>query len=130
MSEIPTGRHQPFLRPPEATAAEYTDIVGPDGTFTMSYATIPRGGEYCTAPDSPSEKVMFGGMMFWHNSDQCFLPPTTADGSSCCEMYMWQPNTEGFYYDNCSMRCDLLPAQPLLPGAAERLRVGNEQAEM
>lgn len=106
MSEIPTGRHQPFLRPPEAAAAEYSlDLLDAEGRFAMSYGTIPRGGEYCTAANSTAEKVIFGGMVFWQNNGQCYLPPTQADGSACCEMYAWQPNTEGFYYDNCSMRC-------------------------
>eukprot|EP00892_Ulva_mutabilis_P005403 jgi/Ulvmu1/3234/UM150_0003.1 len=107
MSEIPTGRHQPELRPPGDTAAEYADILRPDGTFPMTYGTIARGGEYCTAPDSPAEKFMFGGMVFWKTGEQCLLPPTAPDGGPCCEMYMWQPNTEGFYYDNCSMRMEI-----------------------
>eukprot|EP00892_Ulva_mutabilis_P005407 jgi/Ulvmu1/3238/UM150_0011.1 len=107
MSEIPTGRHQPFLKPPPEAAKEYAGVVGADGRFKMAYKTIKRGGEYCTAAGSKAKTVVFGGMMFWHKNDKCFLPPTQKDGSPCCEMFMWQPNTAGFYYDNCSMRMEI-----------------------
>lgn len=104
MSEIPTGRHQDFLKPPAEAAAEYSSILT-NGKFKMSYGTIKRGGQYCTAASSSAEKVVFGGMMFFHNKGKCYLPPTKVGGGSCCQMYAWQPNTEGFYYDNCSMKC-------------------------
>ena len=37
--------------------------------------------------------------------NQCYLPPTKANGNSCCTLYTWQPNSDGYYYDNCSMKC-------------------------
>ena len=105
MSEIPTGKHLPTLKAPEEAISYYGDKLK-DGEFEMPYGEIEKGGEYCVSPGSTAPKVIFGGMVFWHNDDQCHLPPTKQDGSACCELFMWQPNTEGYYYDNCSMKCD------------------------
>lgn len=105
MSEIPTGRHQDTLKAPIQAVAYYGDKLSESGEFGMPHGEIERGGSYCVAPGSTAEKVVFGGMVFWHNDGQCHLPPTKEDGSACCELFMWQPNTEGYYYDNCSMKC-------------------------
>eukprot|EP00892_Ulva_mutabilis_P009426 jgi/Ulvmu1/6856/UM031_0061.1 len=103
MSEIPTGKHLPTLKAPQEAVEYYGDLLK-DGEFPMSYGEIQNGGEYCVAPGSTAPKVIFGGMMFWNTGGECYLPPTKDDGSACCEMFMWQPNTEGYYYDNCSMK--------------------------
>ena len=104
MSNIPTGRHFDTLKVPQEAVNEYGNQLN-NGKLTLRYDTISKGGEYCTNKGSKAEKVVFGGMMFWQNNGKCFLPPKKANGSPCCEMFMWQPNTEGYYYDNCSMRC-------------------------
>lgn len=104
MSNIPTGRHLDKLRVPSEAVNEYGDLLT-NGILELRYDSIDKGGEYCTEKGSKVEKVVFGGMMFWQNDGECFLPPTKGDDSPCCEVFMWQPNTEGYYYDNCSMRC-------------------------
>lgn len=105
MSEIPTGRHQATLKAPIQAIPYYGDKLSDKGDFAMPHSEIERGGSYCVSPGSTAEKVVFGGMVFWHNDGQCYLPPTKEDGSACCQLFMWQPNTEGYYYDNCSTKC-------------------------
>lgn len=102
MSSIPTGRHLSTLKVPDEALDEYG--FQPGDTLKLAYSTIKKGGEYCTAERSKEKKVVFGGMMFWQNNGQCHLPPTQSNGEPCCEVFMWQPNTGGYYYDNCSMR--------------------------
>ena len=46
-----------------------------------------------------------GGTILIKNGNKCYLPPTKANGSPCCTLWTWQPNNDGLYYDNCSMKC-------------------------
>ena len=99
--------HKQFVKPP-AKAAEggrYADVVLPDGTIELRFNEINRGGEYCPAVSAGVEQVVFGGMVFFRSGGRCYLPPLRTDGSGCCEMFVWQPDSEGFYDDKCSMRC-------------------------
>ena len=68
----------------------------------MNYNTLPKGGEYC---DGGAPKILVGGTITFNQNGQCVGMPTKADGSACCAMEMWQPSNDGFYYDNCSMKC-------------------------
>ena len=103
MTAIRMSEHEPLLTAPKM-AAEYYGNLRKDGTFPMTYGEIQNGGEYCISAGSTAPQVVFGGTMFWHNNGRCHLPPTKKDGSSCCNMFMWQPNGAGYYHDNCSMK--------------------------
>lgn len=74
----------------------------------MPYNEIPVGGSYCVAKGSTNPTVTVGGMFFWEADGECVAPPATATGEACCEVFMWQPNSDGFYYENCSMKCATL----------------------
>ena len=113
MTTTRTSAHVPLLTVPAPAVEHYADLK--DGALPMTHAEIQKGGEYCVAGGSTAPKVVFGGMMFWHNDGQCHLPPTKEDGSSCCEIFMWQPNGAGYYYGNCSMKCDTPPSRSTLP---------------
>jgi hypothetical protein len=78
----------------------------------MPYTELVNGGEYCVAKGSTTETFYVGGTFLWDGGDgTCVLPPTNEAGEPCCEVYMWQPNHLGYYYDNCSMKCaSALPA--------------------
>ena len=46
-----------------------------------------------------------GGTIMIKKGNKCYHPPTKANGSSCCVLNAWQPNNDGYYYENCSMKC-------------------------
>ena len=101
----------------------YTDVVGDDGKFPLPYNEIQNGGSYCVAKGSTAPQVVVGGIFFWEVDGECVTPHVNDAGASCCEVYMWQPNTEGIYYENCSMKyahhlvCSLLcTVEPLYTG--------------
>lgn len=108
---VPAGKHEAELTPPVDALATYGDKVGANGKFPLPYDTIQNGGAYCVSPGSNNAKVTVGGMFFFEGKDgTCLPPPVTAAGTPCCTIYMWQPNSDGFYYDNCSMQCASPPS--------------------
>ena len=102
---VAAGEHEASLEPPEQVIDQYLDVVGDDGKFPMPYNEIENGGSYCVAKGSTSPQVVIGGMFFWEVDGECVTPPVNDAGESCCEVFMWQPNTAGIYYENCSMKC-------------------------
>jgi hypothetical protein len=103
---VPAGKHEAQLKPPVGAVETYGDLVGSNGKFDMPYTEVPVGGAYCTKVGSTAEKVVIGGMFLWEAAGgMCVPPPTDAAGKPCCEVFMWQPNSVGYYYDNCSMKC-------------------------
>lgn len=83
---------------------QYADVVGDDGLFPLPYDEIVSGGSYCVAKGSTATQVVVGGMFFFEADGECITPPVNDAGEACCEVYMWQPNTAGLYYENCSMK--------------------------
>jgi hypothetical protein len=55
-------------------------------------------------------QVLMGGSLIFKKGSKCYAPPTKSDGSPCCILYAWQPNSAGYYYDDCSMQCGPAPA--------------------
>ena len=111
---VPAGKHEAELTPPVTAIKTYGDKVGANGKFPLPYDTVQNGGAYCVSPASNNPMVTVGGTFLFEGKDgTCLPPPVTAAGSPCCTIYMWQPNADGFYYDNCSMKCGLQPF-PLL----------------
>jgi hypothetical protein len=90
-------------------------LLGADGKLALDYTAIENGGSMCLEQSNPAHQIMLGGMFFWENKDgTCMLPPKNAAGNPCCTLYMWQPNAEGMYYSECTMKCaPLLVAQNL-----------------
>ena len=73
-----------------------------------------RDRAYCVDAGSDKPTILVGGTFMFETKDgECVAPPQTAAGQPCCEIFMWQPNSGGYYYDNCSMKCATLPL--LLP---------------
>lgn len=113
---VPAGKHEAELTPPDGAIATYGDKVGANGKFPLPYDTVKNGDAYCVADTvPPTPRVTIGGTFLFEGKDgTCYGPPVTAAGESCCTIYMWQPNSNGFYYDNCSMKCVLFPLRMLL----------------
>jgi hypothetical protein len=101
--------HETVLAVPDASPENVKQLYDTNfggQTFDMPYTEIVNGGTYCTAKGSTAPLVTVGGMFFWEGTaGECVLPPVDAAGAPCCTVYMWQPNTGGLYYDNCSMQC-------------------------
>ena len=115
---VDAGRRPAGLTVTAQTRPRYVGdnaIISPplaDGqsSIPMNYNTLPKGGEYC---DGGAPKILVGGTITFKQGGQCVGMPTKADGSACCAMEMWQPSNDGFYYDNCSMKC-APPSPPLV----------------
>ena len=82
-------------------------LANGQNTIAMNYKTLQKGGTYC---NGGAQKILVGGTITLKKNGQCVGMPTKADGSACCTMQIWQPSNDGYYYDNCSMKC-----APLLP---------------
>lgn len=103
-----TGRHQDAIEPPAGQAESYESkgLLGAYGKLAMDYVAIENGGSMCLEQSNPQDQVTIGGMFLWEHSDgQCILPPKNDAGNPCCMVYMWQPNAEGMYYSDCTMKC-------------------------
>lgn len=126
------GRHQDAFEPPAESKAEYDakGLLGADGTLAMDYLAIENGGSMCVEQSEPEQQIVFGGMLFWERSDgQCMLPPTNDVGNPCCMMHMWQPNAEGMYYGDCTMKCDPSSPSPYLPLLCAARFAGADRSE-
>lgn len=99
------GKHEDTLSAPDQVLELYSDVVDDEGNFPMPYGEIVNGGAYCVEKGSTAPTVLIGGMFFWDAGGECVAPPVNDEGESCCEVFMWQPNTAGLYYENCSMKC-------------------------
>jgi hypothetical protein len=102
--KLRTGDAEDKLHVPEKALRQYTQ-ADMDGAGSIPQACTPlaQGNTYCTKRDTKT--VTMGGKLLFSTGGGCVAPPTAADGSPCCHMKMWQPNTGGFYLNNCSMKC-------------------------
>ena len=104
---VPAGKHADTLNVPDSAIDVYGDEVK-NGKLDMPYGEIQNGGAYCVDAGSGKDTIIVGGTFMFETKDgTCVAPPQTAAGQPCCEIFMWQPNSGGYYYDNCSMKCDL-----------------------
>ena len=110
---IPAGKHSESLNIPDQALKVYGDKAK-NGKLDMPYGEIQNGEAYCVDAGSDKPTILVGGTFMFETKDgECVAPPQTAAGQPCCEIFMWQPNSGGYYYDNCSMKCATLPL--LLP---------------
>lgn len=109
ITDLPAGKKQDTLDAPDEVIDLYGDVLTGDGEFPMTYGEIVNGGAYCVAKGSTAETVIVGGTFLWEVDGECVAPPVNAAGEACCEVFMWQPNTAGLYYDNCSMKMAIQP---------------------
>lgn len=72
-----------------------------DGTIDMPYPLIQNGDIVCQAPGV--ETIVVGGNLQFSSGGQCQDFPRAPGGGPCCTLYMWQPNENGLYYDDCTM---------------------------
>lgn len=104
VEDVPAGKHADSLNVPGSAVDEYGDMLN-DGKLDMPYTEIQTGDSYCVKPGSGQDSILIGGTFHFETKDGgCAPPPTNAAGEPCCEMFMWQPNNGGYYYDNCSMK--------------------------
>lgn len=92
------------LTVPSATRVFYPNLVSPFKIF-LGFPTIAPGSSYCVK--AGSKKITIGGTLLFKTDvagTTCVKPPTKADGSPCCVLKSWQPNNEGLYLPDCSMR--------------------------
>jgi hypothetical protein len=119
--KLPAGEHSTVLTVPEGAKDKYQNAK--DGAITLTYDAIQGGDAYCTTEDASEESlVTFGGTVLFKVGDACMLPPVGEDGDPCCTLYTWQPNSNGFYSDNCSMKCASLS---LVSAQQSRMRLAG-----
>jgi hypothetical protein len=90
---------------PVATRSFYPGLADPFKIF-LEYPTLAPGGSFCLR--AGSRKIAIGGTLLFKTNvagTTCVKPPTKADGSSCCTMMSWQPNSDGLYLPGCSISC-------------------------
>ena len=101
--QLPAGKAPDTLTVPSKATQEYASSAK-DGKIKLAYKFISGGGEYCTSSDS-SDLTTFGGSVVFRRSGKCHPAPMKPNGKPCCQLRAWQPNSRGYYYSNCSMKC-------------------------
>jgi hypothetical protein len=110
------ARKQDRTTPPPQSVAAYQSqgLLGADGKIAMDYSAIENGGSMCLEQSKPEQQFVLGGMVFFEKTDgTCMLPPKTSAGNPCCTLFAWQPNAEGMYFSDCTMKCvSVTPFKP------------------